>query len=148
MIPGQDDIAVRVRALVREEFGAEIGGFERLFGGEFSRAFGFVANGRAYVVRFSVYPHAVEAFAKDDYAWRRFASAALPIPRIVALGEVAGGAFAIGERVAGRRAEELTQAERAALVPSLLATLGAIGGAEVGASRGYGPWDGAGDGVA
>jgi hygromycin-B 4-O-kinase len=121
---------------------------QALAGGEFSRAFGFVAGGREYVVRFSRYPHAVEAFAKDEYAWRRFASPGLPIPRIVALGEVEGGAFAIGERVAGRRVEELSAGERAALVPSLLGTLDAIAGADLGVTRGYGPWDGAGQGEA
>jgi hygromycin-B 4-O-kinase len=146
MIPRQDEIAARVQALLCEEFGEEIGGFERLFGGEFSQAFAFVAGGRAYVVRFSVYPHAVEAFAKDDYAWRHFASPELPIPCIVAMGEVEGGAFAIAERVAGRRVEELSLTERAALVPSLLDTLEAIAGADLGTSRGYGPWDSAGNG--
>jgi hygromycin-B 4-O-kinase len=145
---GRDEIGERVRAVLAERFGAGVGALEPLAGGEFSRAFAFATGGRAYVVRFSAYPHAVEAYAKDAYAWRHFASPALPIPRIVAMGRAGGGAYAIAERVAGRRVEELTPDERVALLPSLLRTLEAIAGTDLGASRGYGQWDGAGNGAA
>ncbi len=148
MPSAQDETAARVQLLLREQFGGAVEAFEPLAGGEFSRAFAFVAGGRSYVVRFSPYPHAVEAFAKDEYAWRHFASPALPIPRIVATGQTEGGAFAIAERATGRRVEELSPPERTALIPSLLDTVEAIAGADVGESRGYGPWDGAGNGEA
>jgi hygromycin-B 4-O-kinase len=145
---GQDETAVRVQTLLRVQFDGTVEALESLAGGEFSRAFAFVAGGQSYVVRYSPHPHAVEAFAKDDYAWRHFASPALPIPHIVAVGQVEDGAFAIAERIAGRRVEELSPTERAALTSSLLDTVAAIAGADVGESRGYGRWDGAGNGEA
>jgi len=97
-------------------------------------------------VRLNTAAHAAEGFAKDDYAWRHFASPALPIPRIVATGRTAGGAFAIGERAAGYTLAECSPAERRALLPATLDTLDAIARADVYASRGYGNWGGDGNG--
>ncbi len=142
--PGGD--AARLRALLREQFADEVEGVRPLARGTFSRGFAFAAGGREYVVRLSAAPHAAEAFAKDDYAWRHFASPALPIPRVVAIGRTADGHFAIGERVAGRTLDALPPAERRALLPAALDTLDAIARTDVRASRGYGPWDGAGRG--
>jgi hygromycin-B 4-O-kinase len=141
------DIA-QVRALLRDQFGADVEDvvLVRLAGGEFSRAFAVTVDGRGYVVRLSKFDHAAEAFAKDAYAWRYFASPALPIPRVLSTGQVGEQYFAISERVAGRRLEELPLADRRALLPALLDTLDAIGRAEVGASQGYGPWDEQGQG--
>lgn len=143
-----EDSAARVRNVLRRRFGAIEGELEPLAGGEFSRAFGFVAGGRAYVARFSRSPHAAEVYAKDTYAGAHFAAPGLPIPRLLATGAAEGGWYAIGERAAGRRVKALGREARAALVPSLLATLDAIAGADLGATRGYGHWDGAtGDGA-
>src|SRR6476661_1578572 len=144
----QDDIVTRIRAILREHFAGEVGALQPLAGGEFSRAFAFESAGRAYVIRFSDSVLADEVYAKDEYAWRRFASPALPIPRVVARGRAERGGFAISERAAGRRVAELSADERAALVPSLLDTLDAIAGADVRGSRGYGPWDAEGNGEA
>jgi hygromycin-B 4-O-kinase len=136
-----------VNALLRERFDGAVGALEPLSGGEFSRAFGFAAGGRAYVVRVSTVGHAAEAFAKDDYAARQFASAALPIPRVVARGEAPIGQFAISERAPGRRVMALSDDARRALLPSALETLDAIGRADVGAASGYGAWDADGQGT-
>lgn len=134
-----DDTA-RLRALLRGQFTSEIEGVTSLFGGEFSRAFAFTAGDQPYVIRLNAFDHAVDAFAKDDYAWRHFASPALPIPRVVAIGQADGQHFAISERVVGGRLEELPLAERRALVPALLDVVDAIGRSDIGASRGYGAW--------
>jgi hygromycin-B 4-O-kinase len=137
-----------VRALLRARFAMDAADVEPLAGGEFSRAFAFTAGGRAYVLRLSAYPHAAESFAKDEWAGRHFAGPALPIPRVVAIGQDGGDHFAISERAIGRRLEEASPAERAATLPALLDTLDAIGRADVRASRGYGTWDESGDGTA
>ena len=140
MVLDRGDDATRVRALLREQFADEVGDVRPLAGGEFSRAFAFTAGGRAYVVRLNSAAHAAEGFAKDDYAWRHFASPALPIPRAVATGRTADGYFAISERAAGRTLAEYSPAERRALLPAMLDTLDAIGQADTRAARGYGPW--------
>src|SRR5262245_33005508 len=132
--------AARVLALLRERFRGEVGGLERLAGGEFSRAYGFTSAAERYVVRVNAAEHAPEAFAKDAYAGRRFASAALPIPRVVAVGTSADGAYAISERAPGRRVMELSDAQRRALLPALLDALDAVGRADVSGSSGVGVW--------
>jgi hygromycin-B 4-O-kinase len=148
MVVRPDGEAARVRAVLRERFAGEVADLRPLAGGEFSRAFGFVVDDRAYVVRVSSFPHAAEAFAKDEYAWRHFASPALPIPRVVAVGQSADDHFAISERVPGRRLAELSADARRALLPTTLDTFDAIARADVGASRGYGVWDADGRGRA
>lgn len=146
MVRRPEEDAARVRALVREQFGSEVADVRPLSGGEFSRAFAFTAAGRAYVVRVSAFAHAAEAFAKDDYAWRHFASPALPIPRVVTIGQSGDGHYAISERVVGGRLEALPRAARRALLPATLDTFDAIARADVRASRGYGSWDREGNG--
>jgi hygromycin-B 4-O-kinase len=146
MVSRPEGDAARVRALLREQLGAEVAHLRPLAGGEFSRAFAFDHDGRGYVARVSAFPHAAEAFAKDEYAGRHFASPALPIPRVVARGQSGDEHFAISERVAGRRLAELSAEERQAILPAALDTLDAIGRADVGAARGYGGWDASGQG--
>ena len=140
------DDEARVRALLAEHVAGAVTDLEPFKGGVFSRAFGFRAGGRASVIRVSRAPHAAEAFAKDDYAARHFASPSLPIPRITVIGPLDDGYFAIGERVPGRPLEELSATERPAVLPATLDTLDAIARADLGASRGYGDWDAGGHG--
>jgi hygromycin-B 4-O-kinase len=142
------DEAAWLRALLRAQFATDVQDVVPLFGGEFSRAFAFTANGQSYVIRLNPFDHAVEAFTKDDYAWRHFASPALPIPRVVAIGQADGLHFAISERVAGHRLEEVPLPERRALLPAVLDIVDAIGRADVSASHGYGAWDLDGNGTA
>ncbi len=139
------DLAL-ARTLLREQLGGEATDLSLLAGGQFSQAFSCTVGGRGYVLRLNDAAHAAEGFAKDDYAWRYFASPALPIPRVVATGRTAGGCFAISERAHGRTLDRLPPPVRAAVLPAALDTLDAIGRADVGTSAGYGPWDGAGRG--
>jgi hygromycin-B 4-O-kinase len=147
MTPHPDDDEARLRTLLGEHVAGEVADLERLKGGVFSRAYGFRAGGQALVVRLSSAPHAAEAFAKDDYAARHFATPSLPIPRILARGPHYDGHFAISERVPGRTLEELPPAERLAVLPAKLDTLDAIMRADLRGSRGYGAWDGTGAGM-
>ncbi|HEY8599292.1 MAG TPA: aminoglycoside phosphotransferase family protein [Thermomicrobiales bacterium] len=139
---------VQVRAVMNQHFGSVDADLRPLVGGEFSRAFAFDAAGYPYVIRVSDSPHAGEVYAKDAWAFRHFASPALPIPRVVARGEVDGLHFAISERASGDRVEVLPPAARPALYPALLDVLDAISSADVSDSRGYGPWSSTGDGEA
>jgi hygromycin-B 4-O-kinase len=148
MVQRSGDESVWLRALLRGQFATEIADVLPLTGGEFSRAFAFTADGQPYVIRLNPFDHAVEAFAKDDYAWRHFAAPALPIPRVVAIGEADDWHFAISERVAGDRLEEVPWPERRALLPAVLDIVEAIGRSDVSASRGYGAWDLQGNGTA
>ncbi|MFN8515069.1 MAG: aminoglycoside phosphotransferase family protein [Chloroflexia bacterium] len=136
----------RVRELLVGRFAEDVGEVRLLGSGEFSRAFAFVAGGKDFVVRVNGAVHAAESFAKDEYAWRHFASRRLPIPRVVMIGQEGEGYFAISERAAGRVMTELDPAERRALLPGLLVALEAIGAVDVRGARGFGDWDGEGKG--
>jgi hygromycin-B 4-O-kinase len=139
--------ARRLRALLREHFTTdEITDLEPLRGGVFARAFGFQVRGQRYVVRLSTFDHSAEGYAKDEYAQRHFASPSLPIPRIVAVASTDTGHLAISERAAGRTLDEMTPAERQAVLPAMLDTFDAIGRADVSASGGYGFWGADGNG--
>jgi hygromycin-B 4-O-kinase len=137
---GPEGEAAWVRGLLLRRFAGDVGRVRLLGSGEFSRAFAFESGGRALVVRVSTSPHAEGNFAKDDYAWRHFASPRLPIPRVLAIGREGDAWFAVSERAAGRVMTELDPAKRRALLPGLLDALDAIGRADVGGTRGYGPW--------
>jgi hygromycin-B 4-O-kinase len=135
-----------IRRFARDHLGADAEDIQPLTGGFFSNAFAFSAAGNAYIIRLNAEVHAVESFAKDDYAWRHFASPSLPIPRIVATGTRENTAWAISERMAGRTLNDCTPAVRRAVLPALLDTLDAIGQVDVSRSDGYGDWDGTGRG--
>ena len=134
-----------LRSVLREHFGDGVEAVEPLVGGFFSRAYAVSAGGREYVVRLNAAAHAAESFAKDDYAWRHFASADLPIPHIVAIGETDAEYYAISERVAGRTLMDCSEAELRAALPALLDALEALAGADTSGSTGYGDWDGEGN---
>jgi hygromycin-B 4-O-kinase len=119
----------------------ELGAAQPLAGGFFSRAYACRAGEREYVVRLNRVVFAAEGFDKDAYAWRQFAAPELPIPRVLASGASGEDVWAISDRVPGRTLDQLTADERRALLPATLATLDAIGRAELGATHGYGPWD-------
>lgn len=127
-------------ALLREHFGAGIEPLQPLTGGVFSRAYGFAVEGCEYVVRINSAPHAAGSFAKDEYAGRAFASADLPIPRIVARGATGDWHYAISERVAGRPLSICSESERQRALSSALDTLEAAGKADTSTSQGYGDW--------
>ena len=141
-----NDDLTRVHALLRAHGAGEIADVQRLEGGVFSRAFGVTVDGQPFVVRLSNAAHAAEAFAKDDFAARHFASPILPIPRITARGPFGDGHFSISERSPGRTFEQLSPSERLALLPATLDTFDAIAWTDVQATRGYGHWDATGTG--
>lgn len=137
---------LRALGLLRAQFGDNVRDVQPLAGGFFSRAFAATAGGREYVIRINADVHAAEGFAKDDYAWRRFASPGLPIPRIVKIGATPDARYAISERVAGRTLAAHSVAERRDLLPAVLDTLETVARSDTSASRGYGEWDSAGEG--
>jgi len=109
--------------------------------GEWSRAFSFAVEGGAeYVVRFGA---VADDFRKDQIA-ARYATAGLPIPRVVELGEgFDGGFYAVSERARGLFLDALDAEQLVAALPSLWAAIDAMRMAPVGGS-GFGLWDGTG----
>src|SRR5260370_7600564 len=87
--------------------------------GEWSRAFYFRSPDGNFVIRFSALD---EDFLKDQRTMR-FASAALPIPRLVEIGQAFHGYYAISERMYGEFIEDSDQQTLHRLLPSLFHVL-------------------------
>ncbi len=133
----------RVAAFLGHRFKEEVQAVERIGHGEWSKAFTFRrADGLEYVARFS---RLDEDFLKDRRAMS-FASAALPVPKLVEIGEALGGFYAISVRAHGEFAEHLDEAGMRRLLPALFEMWDAARQVDLSSTSGYGLW--AGDGNA
>jgi hygromycin-B 4-O-kinase len=126
----------RVETFLRERYGPDIGALLPFDQGEWSKAFAFRQDGRELVAKFSALE---EDFAKDRFAGR-WRSQALPIPRVLELGEAFGGYFIVSERLHGGFIDDLDEAGMRALLPSLFASLDAMRVADLSGTTGYGLW--------
>jgi hygromycin-B 4-O-kinase len=132
----------RAEAFLATRFGGDAGDVAPIGRGEWSKAFTFSWAGREYVIRFGAHQ---EDFLKDRFA-ARFAGRALPIPRIVELGEAFGGYYALSERVFGSYIDDVDEGQMRTLLPALLAALDAARLADLSGTTGYGGWGA--DGIA
>jgi hygromycin-B 4-O-kinase len=128
---------VRVEAFLATQFGSDGGDVVPLGSGVWSKAFAFRRLGRDYVIRFGALQ---EDFGKDRLA-ARYASPALPIPRVVEMGEGFGGYYAISERLFGGYLDDVDGTQMRALLPSLFAALDMARLADLSGTTGYGAWD-------
>lgn len=131
----------RVEAFLTARFDGEAGDVASLGAGVWSKAYAFRRAGRDYVIRFGAHR---EDFAKDSLA-ARYACPALPIPRVVEMGEADGGYYAISERVFGGYIDDVDEAQMRALLPALFAALDAARLADLSGTTGYGAWDAGGN---
>ena len=127
---------VRAVTFLSTGFGCDDNSVEPLGKGVWSKAFAFRRLGRDYVIRFGAHQ---EDFVKDRLA-ARYASSALPIPRVVELGDAFGGYYAISERAFGRYIDDVDGAQMRTLLPSLFAALDAARLADLSGTAGYGGW--------
>jgi len=111
-----------VRAFLRQHHGIEPTDIEVLGGGYWSAAFGYRAGDDELVLRVNDNP---DGFRDDERAMRD-ASAALPVPEVLAIGEGFGRWFAISRRHHGRFLEAVGADEAAALGPTVVRLLAAL----------------------
>ena len=109
--------------------------------GAWSVAYGFRLDRADYVIRFG---NEREDFEKDRRA-SAHASAALPIPRVIEIGDAFGGFYAVSGRAFGGFLDALGEAAMRAALPSLLAVLDAARRVDLSRSSGFGIWGGSGD---
>jgi hygromycin-B 4-O-kinase len=129
------DVA-RVEAFLATRFCGDVSSVAPLGAGVWSQAFAFRRAGRDYVIRFGAHQ---EDFAKDRLA-ARYACPALPVPRVIKLGEACGGYYAIAERVFGGYLDDVDEPQMRALLPALFAALDATRRADLAVTTGYGVW--------
>jgi len=138
--------SAQVAAFVGDRLGGDIDAIERIGHGEWSTAFSLrkrtVGGAQDYVVRFGATD---DDFLKDRRAMA-YASADLPIPKIVEIGQAFGGFYAISERAYGEFIEQVDEAGMRRLLPSLFAMWDAARRIDLSDSNGYGLWHG--DGLA
>lgn len=134
------DAAAATDVLARR-YGARAVGVVEIGRGAWATAYGFMLDGVACVARFAAQS---DDFAKDRVA-ASHASTALPIPRILEIGEAPGGFYAISERAHGSYLDALDDTGMRAVLPSLFATHDAMRLADVSRSSGYGGWDASGN---
>jgi hygromycin-B 4-O-kinase len=131
----------RAEAFLSNRFGADIHDVTPLGMGVWSKAFAFRRLDQDYVIRFGAHG---DDFGKDRLA-AAFASPALPIPRVLEMGETAGGYYAISERVHGGYIDDVGEAQMRALLPALFAALDAARLADLSGTSGYGGWSAGGN---
>src|SRR5512136_3412234 len=89
--------------------------------GWFSHAFLFTVGEQAFIFRVNSY---LQDLQKDAFAWQHFASARLPIPRVVLLGQFDETRhFCISERCLGRTLNYMDEAAVRKIIPRLFEAL-------------------------
>jgi hygromycin-B 4-O-kinase len=126
------------RDFLRSQVGA-VDSVRALEGGEHSRAFGFAWQGRAFVLRVG---YSDAGYKKDRFAYLHFASAQLPIPRVLEIGAFdAERSFALSERAAGGPLAAQSREEIPAWLGAIFGVLLALHRRPA-PGRGFGSFDG------
>jgi len=126
----------KVQTFLTHYLGGEPDQVQFLGAGAWSRCFGFSWKGHARVVRFGKY---VADFEKDQRAFR-YATAELPVPKLLEIGTTPEGYFAISARVYGAPLENVRSSQWHALLPAVIDALEAMRTADLGGVAGFGGW--------
>lgn len=127
---------IQIQQFVQARYGNRAGRLTVLGAGEWSRAYAFTLDGAEAVVRFGAHG---DDFAKDQIM-AGFASATLPIPRVIELGQTPWGHFVVSERAHGVLLDDLDGDGVSAVLPSLLKALDAMKGIDLLGAEGHGLW--------
>jgi len=101
-----------------------------------SQALSFTRGGQEFVLRINPL---IEGFRKDDYAYRNFSSAKIPIPKIIEYGNFsAGHAFCISEKAPGNTYQDADEATVVTLAKDVLALFFEISEIDISGTTGYG----------
>nr|BAG54840.1 b-galactosidase-hygromycin phosphotransferase fusion protein [Cloning vector prvPtrap]BAL43592.1 beta-galactosidase and hygromycin phosphotransferase fusion protein [Reporter vector pCol2(P/E)-bgyg]BAL43593.1 beta-galactosidase and hygromycin phosphotransferase fusion protein [Reporter vector pCol2(P/int1)-bgyg-3'N]BAO27774.1 beta-galactosidase and hygromycin phosphotransferase fusion protein [Reporter vector pAgc-bgyg]BAO27775.1 beta-galactosidase and hygromycin phosphotransferase fusion pr len=129
--------ATSVEKFLIEKFDS-VSDLMQLSEGEESRAFSFDVGGRGYVLRVN---SCADGFYKDRYVYRHFASAALPIPEVLDIGEFSESlTYCISRRAQGVTLQDLPETELPAVLQPVAEAMDAIAAADLSQTSGFGPF--------
>lgn len=87
----------------------------------------------------------IEGFRKDDFVYKTFAGADLPIPEIIEIDHLAdGSAFCLSRRAKGRTLQDLSTRELPLVLDAVARVMAAIANCHPTASKGFGRFDASG----
>jgi hygromycin-B 4-O-kinase len=125
-----------VSQFLQANFHRDIASVQWIGSGWFSHAFSFIVGEQAFIFRVNSY---LEDLQKDDFAYQHYASAQLPIPRVILIGKFdVTRHFCIAERCPGRTLSDMDEASIRKVVPQLFETLDAIHRVNVSGYVGWG----------
>lgn len=111
--------------------------------GEESQVFGIRLGDEDAILRIN---RLAESFHKDAFCQQHFASAGLPIPHILSIGEVDGYAYCVSRRAAGRTLQDLSPAELPPVVSRVDDVMRVIASTSLDGTAGFGTFDAKGNG--
>jgi len=108
-----------------------------LKGGEWSTAFEYTLNNKAFVVRFGQH---VDDYRRDEIA-SGYSSVSLPIPKILEVGKAFSGYYAISEKAFGVMLDDISGEEIGSVLPSLFDAIKSASIVDLSNRRGFGIWE-------
>ena len=121
---------------IAARYGSRAGALRELRGGAWSRVYALTLDGREVVAKFGAHREDME----KDRVMGAVGPPAVPVPRVLDLGEAPGGFFALSERVCGAPLDELDEAGMRAVLPDLLRVLDGLAAIDLSERAGYGAW--------
>lgn len=107
--------------------------------GEESRAFRLTHGGHSLVVRINRSP---AGFLKDDFAYRHFSRASLPVPEVLFIGPYdEHHAYCVSAMIEGETLQALATTKLPAVLDSVEVVMAEIAASDVSAVEGFGPFD-------
>jgi len=133
----------QVQQFLSKHYESDVTDIKVLSGGQWSQAFAFKQAGHDLVIRFGQHE---EDYLRDRFACG-FASANLPVPKVLEVGQAHGGYYAISERAQGTMIDDLDKAAMRCVIPSLFETMDAIRESDISQTSGNGSLDVHGNGT-
>ena len=135
-----------ILALLRDIFGEPIEDLAPVAGGITAQTLSFKVGAQEYILRFTT--SSIDAsYQKEAFIYQHFATARIPIPPVLKVGQLRDVYYAVSRKLPGRGLEFLSRAEYEQTVPSIVETLVAIHQVDVSRWQDYGWLDDSGIGM-